>query len=228
MDTAGARVMERVPEPELMDDAVQACAYAEADFSQPHDAFVRHFAALTVRPDCVADLGCGPGDVAVRFLRAYPASHLWAVDGAPVMCTLARQRVRAAGFEDRCTIACERLPVHRPASVSLGFDAVVSNSVLHHLADPDALWGSIRRLAKPGAAILVMDLMRPRSEQAVQRLAAWYASGAPAILRRDFERSLRASYRLAEVRAQIAAAGLGTLTLRVASDRHWIASGFLS
>ena len=35
--------MQRVPEPELMDDPAQALAYAGADFSEPHQAFVAHF-----------------------------------------------------------------------------------------------------------------------------------------------------------------------------------------
>lgn len=32
--------MDRAPEPELMDDAAQAMAYAEADFSEPHGRFI--------------------------------------------------------------------------------------------------------------------------------------------------------------------------------------------
>lgn len=219
--------MKRVPEPELMDDPVQARAYADADFSAPHDAFVRHFAGLGVTPGQVADLGCGPGDVVARFLGAYPGSHVWAVDGAPAMCALAQARMVASGFEDRCTIVCTRLPVHRPALAPLGFDAVLSNSVLHHLSDPGALWGSIQTLAKPGAAVLVMDLLRPDSEQAVPRLADCYASGAPAVLRRDFECSLRAAYDIDEVRAQIGSwRRLSGLVVRVVSDRHWVAAGF--
>ena len=33
--------MERIPEPELMNDAEQARAYSEADFSEPHNHFVQ-------------------------------------------------------------------------------------------------------------------------------------------------------------------------------------------
>ncbi len=49
--------MKRIPEPELMDGAEQASAYAEADFSEPHD----HFMILQCRSDliltsCIAEL----------------------------------------------------------------------------------------------------------------------------------------------------------------------------
>ena len=35
--------MRRIPEPELMDDAEQAKAYAEADFSEPNQRFLELF-----------------------------------------------------------------------------------------------------------------------------------------------------------------------------------------
>jgi len=108
---------------------------------------------------------------------------------------------------------------------ALGFDAILSNSVLHHLADPTSLWCSVRTLARPDAAILIMDLLRPASEDEVQRLANCYAWDAPPILRRDFECSLRAAYLPHEVEAQLNATGLGGLTVTTVSDRHWIAYG---
>ncbi len=35
--------MKRIPEEELMDSAEQARAYADADYSGPHDAFISYF-----------------------------------------------------------------------------------------------------------------------------------------------------------------------------------------
>lgn len=35
--------MQRIPEPDLMDDDAQARAYAEADFSEPHENFIALF-----------------------------------------------------------------------------------------------------------------------------------------------------------------------------------------
>ena len=35
--------MERIPEPDLMSEQEQARAYAEADFSEPHENFVDLF-----------------------------------------------------------------------------------------------------------------------------------------------------------------------------------------
>ena len=82
--------MERIPEPDLMDDAEQAEAYAEADFSEPHEAFVRHF--KTCFPDFLSgellDLGCGTADVIIRLARVFPGVNITGIDGAQAMLDL--------------------------------------------------------------------------------------------------------------------------------------------
>lgn len=216
--------MERVPEPELMDDPAQARAYAEADFSEPHQAFVDHFRRRfpAFAGGRVMDLGCGPADVTLRFARAYPGTDILGVDGAQAMLALARAAVERAGLGGRIRFACLRLPA--PALPG-GFDAVISNSLLHHLADPWTLWTAVRQAARPGAAVLVMDLLRPESEAELERLVATYTAGAPEVLRRDFRNSLRAAYRPKEVEDQLARAGLAGFSVEVVSDRHLLAWG---
>lgn len=216
--------LERVPEPELMDDPVQAQAYAEADFSEPHQAFVDHFRRRfpTFAGGRVMDLGCGPADVTLRFARAYPAADILGVDGAQAMLALAREAVEQAGLGERVRFACLRLPT--PALPG-GFDGVISNSLLHHLADPQDLWAAVRQVARPGAPVLVMDLMRPESEAELERLVAAYTVGAPEVLRRDFRNSLRAAYRPQEVEDQLTRAGLSGFRVEVVSDRHLLAWG---
>jgi len=65
---------------------------------------------------------------------------------------------------------------------------VLSNSLLHYLHDPQVLWQSIRKAAKPGAIVLVMDLLRPSSAGWAESLVAAYAADVPEPLRRDFRR----------------------------------------
>jgi SAM-dependent methyltransferase len=216
--------MERVPEPELMDDPAQARAYAEADFSEPHQAFVEHFRRRfpAFAGGRVMDLGCGPADVTLRFGRAYPAADILGVDGAQAMLVLAREAVERVGLGGRIHFARLRLPAR---ALPGGFDAVISNSLLHHLADPQVLWAAVRQAARPGAAVLVMDLMRPESETELERLVAAYTADAPEVLRRDFRNSLRAAYRPEEVEKQLTGAGLGGFRVEVVSDRHLLAWG---
>jgi SAM-dependent methyltransferase len=217
--------MERIPEPELMNEPAQALAYASADFSEPHDAFVARFCRCF--PDfysgAVLDLGCGPADVTIRFARAYPAARMVGVDGAGAMLALGREAVAAAGLVARIRLTQVRLPAANLAGSR--YDAVISNSLLHHLADPGALWETVRAAAAPEGAVFVMDLMRPPSRDVAENLVALHAADAPEVLRRDFLNSLLAAFRPQEVRSQLAAAGMSRIQVEVASDRHLIAYG---
>ena len=94
--------MERVAEPELMDDEAQAQAYAAADFAEPHDRFVsllrETLPALAPR-GCALDLGCGPADVTLRFARAFPGWRVDGIDGSAAMLNLGRAAVAASGLK---------------------------------------------------------------------------------------------------------------------------------
>lgn len=216
--------MKRVPEPELMEDPKQARAYAQGDFSEPHEGFVRHFERLF--PDFtrgrVIDLGCGTADVTIRFALAYPGATLEGVDGAEAMLRLGREAVAQAGLESRVVLRLLRLPA---AGLNGGYDAVISNSLLHHLARPATLWQTVARAARPGAPVLVMDLLRPASRAAALELVRLHAGDAPPILARDLFNSLLAAYQPTEVTRQLRTSGLAHLGVKVVSDRHWLVSG---
>ena len=86
--------MERIPEPELMNEAEQALAYAQADFSEPHNHFVALFKesfAINQLEGCVLDLGCGPGDICIRLANAFPQVNIIGIDGAPAMLALGQE-----------------------------------------------------------------------------------------------------------------------------------------
>lgn len=219
--------MDRIPEPELMNEPEQAQAYASADFGQPHARFME---LLCERfPDGafgkrVLDLGCGPADITVRFARAFPDTAIDGVDGAEAMLAHGRQALQAASLDDRVHLVHGRLPDVELADAP--YDGIISNSLLHHLHDPDVLWRCLRRWARPGAAIFVMDLLRPNSAAQVAGLVAEYAADEPQVLQRDFHHSLQAAFHPDEVRGQLAAAGLDALRVDVVSDRHLTVSGY--
>lgn len=216
--------MQRIPEPELMDDPVQARAYADADFSEPHDAFVRHFQRLfpEFNGGRVLDLGCGAADVTIRFARAYPGALIDGIDGAETMLELAREAVARAQLQARIAVKMVRLPV---AHLRSGYDAVISNSLLHHLPQPATLWKAVASAARPGAPVLVMDLLRPPSRESAAELVRLHAGDAPPVLVRDFMNSLIAAYRPDEVAQQLRACSLDDLAIEVVSDRHWLVWG---
>lgn len=219
--------MERIPEPELMVEDRQARAYALADFEEAHrrmlELFHGFFPSLPETGHAV-DLGCGPGDIACRFAARYPGWRVDGVDASPAMLGYGPVIVdRYPGVAARVVLVEGLLP-HCPVPREQ-YDVVLSNSLLHHLADPQVLWIAVRRLACPGAPVLIMDLVRPTANDGVDDLVEEYAAGEPEVLRRDFANSLRAAYRVAEVERQVAEARLPWLAVARVTDRHMVVSG---
>jgi len=218
--------MKRALEPELMDDPEQVQAYAGADFEKENQGFIDRF--LEYFPDFteghILDLGCGPGDIPVRFARALPRCRITGVDASEPMIGLAGAAVKQAGLADRVAFRCERF---QGLSLAESADAAVSNSLLHHVPNPLQFWYRLRQLVKPGSPVLVMDLLRPDFPEEAQAIVDRYAAQEPEILRRDFYRSLLASFTEDEVAAQLAEMNMSRLMIDVVDDRHWIVSGII-
>jgi 2-polyprenyl-3-methyl-5-hydroxy-6-metoxy-1,4-benzoquinol methylase len=218
--------MERILEPELMDDPEQAIVYARADFEKENQGFVDRFREYFTEftEGHILDLGCGPGDIPVRFARALPSSHITGVDASAPMVRLAEEAVQQAGLSGRITFRCERFQDFAGANVA---DAAISNSLLHHVPNPLQFWHKLRLAVKSGSPVLVMDLLRPDSPEAAQAIVDRYASGAPDILRRDFYNSLLAAFTEDEIGAQLARMNLTRLIIDVPDDRHWVVGGVI-
>lgn len=217
--------MERVPEPELMEGAEQAEAYALADFADVNQRFVDQFRARF--PDLVkgeiADLGAGPADIPIRLAKTLPHVHIVAIDGSVAMLEHAKRSVREQKLEERVEIILGIFPGAVPGARK--FDAVISNSLLHHLADPGVLWREVKLLARPGAAVFVVDLMRPDSRETAREIVEVNSGDEREILKTDFYNSLLAAFTVEEVQAQLAAAHLDGLRVEAISDRHVMISG---
>jgi cyclopropane fatty-acyl-phospholipid synthase-like methyltransferase len=218
--------MERIPEPDLMNEASQACAYAEADFAEPHNhciELLRNSLPELPPTGLALDLGCGPGDIAIRFARAFLGWKVDGVDGSTAMLHYGKAAVRQAGLSDRIQLVESYLPEgDAPHSV---YDLIFSNSLLHHLTEPRILWQSIHRWSRPNTSIFMMDLMRPDTSATAAELVDRYAANEPEVLRRDFYNSLLAAYTLQEVQTQLAQAQLAHLSIKSVSDRHLIVWG---
>ena len=218
--------MNRVLESELMEDIDQVKAYAEADFKTPHNDFILQLQILINDPGfsgTALDLGCGSGDISFRFAKAFPSANLHAVDGSDPMLQYAKSAL-TSDLSEQISFIKGLLPdVILPQS---SYEIIFSNSLLHHLPDPQVLWQTIKKYAKPNALICVMDLLRPDSIEAAQDMVKQYAANEPAILQRDFYNSLLAAFSLKEINTQLAQAHLNLHIVRV-SDRHVLISGVI-
>ena len=217
-------MMDRVLEPEIMDDPDQVLAYAGANFEEENQGFVDQFLGLCddLENAHVLDLGCGPGDIAIRLARGHPTCQITGIDASSPMIAYAEQAVRKAGLTDRIRLLCQRF---QDVALPSPADAIISNSLTHHVPNPLQFWYGVKTLIKPGGPVLVMDLLRPDSLEEARAIVDQYAAEEPERLQRDFLASLLAAFTEDEVAAHLAELNLSRLMVDVPDDRHWIVYG---
>src|SRR3569833_3289496 len=189
--------MQRIPEPELMDDDAQARAYAEADFEDAHARFIALFRERFADVDItgtVMDLGCGPADITVRFARAYPRCVVHGVDGAAAMLSYGERRVVQEGLQSRITLVHGYLPDAQLPCMQ--YDAVIRNSLLHHLRAPAALWQTKHTKEQTNTPENKKNLLRPEGRAEAEALVEQYAANEPAVQRHDKQHTKHTTYRL--------------------------------
>ncbi len=222
-------MLERQPEPELMDSRQQVQAYADADFSDANQRFIELVLAQGEFPPggAAVDLGCGPADLTLAMAARLPGWRLTGLDAGPNMLSVARQNREqaSASVQQRVQFVLGHLPEHGLQAPD--FDLLFSNSLLHHLPDPMSLWQALPTLGRSGARVVVMDLFRPQSHSQLDGLVSEYAADEPEILQIDFANSLHAAWTVDEVREQLKGSGLEHFQVSAISDRHLAVTGVL-
>jgi ubiquinone/menaquinone biosynthesis C-methylase UbiE len=105
------------------------------------------------------------------------------------------------------------------------FEAVISNSIIHHIPEPRDAFREMVRVLRPDGLLFVRDLLRPHDFEALETIVATYAGQANDNQRRMFRDSLHAALSLDEVRSLLRDAGLPSEWVNQTSDRHWTIAG---
>lgn len=212
--------MQRIAEPEIMDIPERAAAYAAGNFREVNDAFVNRLLELAgdAPSQRVLDVGTGPGDIALMAGQRRADWQVAGLDASFPMLAIAQAQARnlAGDIDVGFVLTDAKASAFRDNS----FDIVYSNSILHHIAEPSALWREIGRVAKAGALLFLRDLARPGSREEAEAIVEAYASEESAILKEDFYNSLLASYTVEEVNAQLEESNLAGLEVQMVTDRH--------
>ena len=212
-------MLERVLEPELMDDPEEAQAYDDMDHEGVNKAFVQDFLQVAEGAAEILDLGTGTARIPIELCRSDEECRVLASDAAVSMLEVAKINVAIEGFEGRILL-------HHGDSKQLDladdmFDAVISNSLLHHLPEPRSAVDEMVRVVRPAGWLFVRDLLRPESAEQVEELVTTYAGQETDYSKQLFRQSLVAALSLDEIRTMVGEAGFDPSTVQQTTDRHW-------
>ena len=209
--------MERVLEPEVMDTVEEAAAYDAMDHSEANQNFVNRL--LELKADGrVLDIGTGPGTIPLLLCSQQPTCTVVGVDLSHEMLKLAEQHRLASDFAAR--VSFEVADAKGLSFPDASFDAVCSNTILHHIPDPRPFLAEAWRVLKPGGVFLIRDLFRPDSIEQVERLVKMHSGDEEPVSRQLFHDSLCAALTPDELEIAAKEAGCVDFQVVIDSDRH--------
>jgi len=209
----------RILEPEVMDTPDEARDYDSMDHREVNRRFVADFLHAGPARGTILDVGTGTAQIPIEFCHQSHEGRVVAIDLADEMLILARRNVAAAGLEARVQI--ERVNARGLPYADGAFDAVMSNSIIHHIPEPATAFAEMVRVCKPGGRLFVRDLLRPMDQESLLKIVEMYAGGANDHQRSLFGSSLHAALMRDEVGGLVAALGYPESSVQATSDRHW-------
>jgi len=98
--------VKRIPEPEVMDDVLEAESYASeaalAYLSRIDDTFVERFLRIGLKDGLVLDLGSGPGVIPIKIALKCKGLEVLGVDLSEAMLQIARKTFGPQGLVLAC------------------------------------------------------------------------------------------------------------------------------
>lgn len=214
-------MLTRILEPEVMDSPEDALDYDAMDHSEVNSRFVADFLRFhgSPRGGALLDVGAGTALIPIVLCQQSEDARVVAVDLAEQMLLVAARNVERAGLTDR--IRLDRVDAKGLPYPDSSFEAVLSNSIVHHIPEPIAVIAEMARIVSPGGSLFVRDLARPDDHEQLDRIVQTYVGNEGEHARAMFRDSLLASLTVDEVKAMLRSLGLPDDGVTMTSDRHW-------
>ncbi len=204
--------MERIPEPELMEEKEQVISYDKADFSEGEVNLINQINHYLLRKnislgekDLIVDLGCGPGNISEKLAIKWPKTEVVGIDGSKEMILRAEYNKNISENKKKLKnlrYICSDIKDIKSNNFLFKkrISLLVSNSLIHHITNLEDFFNTIRSLSSNITVNFHKDLKRPLDEKSALELKAQCSTKFNEILTNDYYASLRASYTLKELK----------------------------
>ena len=231
-------MLPRILEPEVMDTREEALDYDAMDHSEVNRIFIDDFlsslqaAGLWAEDQgnrseqlMVLDVGTGTAQIPVELSRRSISCKVTAIDLSAEMLKVAARNVASAGLEQN--IVLKKIDAKTLPYKNANFDAVISNSIVHHIPEPVHALREMIRVLSNGGVLFVRDLLRPADRKTLDQLVAAYAGDANQHQQQMFRDSLNAALTLSEIRQLLNELDKPVEWVEQTTDRHWTINGCL-
>ena len=229
--------MERIPEPELMENKEQVISYDEADFSEGEVDLINQINHYLLRKNIIlneknliVDLGCGPGNISEKLAIKWPNTEVVGIDGSKEMILRAEHNKEISSSKknlENLRYICSDIKDIKSTKLLLNkeISLLVSNSLIHHITNLEDFFNTIRSLSSNITVNFHKDLKRPLDEKSALELKAQCSTRYNEILTNDYYASLRASYTFKELKNFTLENNLSSLDVFEDGDKYLIVYG---
>ncbi|MDA9746398.1 class I SAM-dependent methyltransferase [Prochlorococcus sp. AH-736-K20] len=229
--------MERIPEPELMEEKDQVISYDQADFSEGEVNLINQINHYLLRKniclgekDLIVDLGCGPGNISEKLAIKWPNTEVVGIDGSKEMILRAEYNKNISINKKKIKnlrYICSDIKDIKPNNFlhNKSISLLVSNSLIHHITSLEDFFNTIRRLSSNITVNFHKDLKRPLDEKSALELKAKCSTKYNDILTNDYYASLKASYTFKELKSFTLENNLYSLDVLEDGDEYLIVYG---
>jgi len=229
--------MERVPEPELMEEKEQVNSYEQADFSEGEVNLINQINHYLLRKniflgekDLIVDLGCGPGNISKKLAIKWPNTEVVGIDGSKEMILRAEYNKNICTREKKLknlSYICSDIRDIKSNNFLLKkrISLLVSNSLIHHITNLEDFFNTIISLSSDNTVNFHKDLKRPLDEKSALELKAQCSTKYNETLTNDYYASLRASYTYKELKNYTLENDLTSLDVFEDGDKYLLVYG---
>ena len=229
--------MERIPEPELMEEKKQVISYDKADFSEGEVNLINQINQYLLKKnislgkkDLIVDLGCGPGNISEKLAIKWPNTAVVGIDGSKEMILRAEYNKNISNNQKKLKnllYICSDIKDIKSDNFLFNkeISLLVSNSLIHHITYIEDFFNTIKSLSSNSTVNFHKDLKRPLDEKSALELKAQCSKIYNETLTNDYYASLKASYTFKELRNFTLENNLSSLEVFEDGDKYLIVYG---